>query len=190
MTENEISEANTSGSYPIHHCKGYVEEVEQLSLSYETIKRANRCGFNVVDFADCCLKTIKHNVNGNSYDDLAKVVDGFTDAVIPFLRKYEVKDIEVARFQSSDTHGDFVVYLSEQHSGYIIVESDENGEPSVRVTKGMEIWRYLNDPIHIVEAVISAIIVYAEKHQSIKDKWLFTFEDIEEISRVTENAEP
>jgi hypothetical protein len=178
MTENEISEASTSGSYPIHHCKGYVEEVEQLSLSYETIKRANRCGFNIVDFADYCLKTIKKNVNGNGYDDLAKVVDGFAQAAIPTLRKYEVKNIEVAQFQSSDAQEDFTVYLSQQHDGYIIVESDEKGEPSVRDTDGMEIWRYLSDPLHIVKAVISTIIAYAEKHQSIKDKWFVTLEDI------------
>jgi hypothetical protein len=182
-------EANPPGSHSIHHCKGYVEEVQQLSLSYETIKRANRCGLNVVDFADCCLKTIKHNVSGNGYDDLAKVVDGFADAAIPFLKKYEVKDIEVARFQSSDTQEDFIVYLSEQHGGYIIVKSVENGEPSVRVTDGMEIWRYLNNSLHIIEAVISTIIAYAEKHPSIKDKWLFTLEEIEEISKVTKNAE-
>ena len=183
-------EANPSGSYSIHHCEGYVKEVEQLSLSYETIKRAERCGFNVVDFADCCLKTIKHNANSNSYDDLAKVVDVFADAAIPFLKKYEVKDIEVARFQSSDTQKDFTVYLSQQQSGYIVVESDENGEPSIRGTKGMEIWRYLNNPLHIVEVVISAIIAYAEKHRSIKEEWLFTLEDVEEISRVTKNVEP
>ena len=175
-------EANPSDSYPIHHCKGYVEGVEQLSLSYETIKRANRCGFNVVNFANCCLKTIKH-VSGNGYDDLAKVVDGIAYAAIPLLKKYEVKDIEVARFQSSDTQEDFIVYLSQQQSGYIIVESDENGEPSVRITDGMKIWQYLNDPLQIVEAVISTIIAYAERHKSVKDKWLFTLEDIEKISR-------
>jgi hypothetical protein len=164
--------------YPVHHFWGYVEEVEQLSLTYETIKRASRCGFNVVDFADCCLKTMKHNVSGNGYDDLAKVVDGFAEAAIPTLRKYEVKNIEVAQFQSSGTQEDFTVYLSQQHDGYIIVESDENGEPSVRDTDGMEIWRYLNDPLHIVEAVISAIIAYAEKHQSVKGKWFVTLENI------------
>jgi hypothetical protein len=167
-----------SGVYPLHHCKGYIENIQHLSLSRETSRRAERSGFNVVDFADCCLKTIKHNVNGNGYNDLAKVVDGFAEAAIPTLRKYEVKNIEVAQFQSSDTQEDFTVYLSQQHDGYIIVESDENGEPSVRDTDGMEIWRYLNDPLHIVEAVISAIIAYAERHHSIKDKWFVTLEDI------------
>jgi hypothetical protein len=47
----------------------------------------------------------------------------------------------------------------------------------------MEIWRYLADPLRIVEAVISAIIAYAERYQSVKDDWLFTLEDVEEHSR-------
>ena len=172
------------GKHLVHHCKGYIENVQHLSLSRETSQLAKRSGFNVVGFADSCLKTITHNVSGNSYDDMAKIVDGFADAAILFLKKYRVKDIEVARFQSNDTQVEFTVYLSENHGGYIIVGKDENGvEQSVRVTNGMEIWRYLPDPLHIVEAVISAIIAYAERHQSIKDKWLFTLEDIEEISR-------
>ncbi len=54
----------------------------------------------------------------------------------------------------------------------------------------MEIWRYLNNPLHIIESVISAIIAYAEKHRAVKEEWLFTLEDIEEISRVTKNVEP
>jgi hypothetical protein len=40
-----------------------------------------------------------------------------------------------------------------------------------------------------VEAVISAMIAYAERHQSVKDKWLFTLKDIGEIARLTENVE-
>jgi hypothetical protein len=180
MTEKEI---NASNIHPIHFCKGYVEEIEQLSLSRETIERANRCGFNVVDFADSCLKTITHNVGGNSYDDMAKIVDGFGNAAILFLRKYEIKDIEVARFSSNDIEEEFTVFLSEKHGGYIIVKGDGNEKPSVRVTNGKEIWRYLPDPLHVIEAVISAIIAYAEKHQSAKDRWLFALEDVDEISR-------
>ena len=72
------------------------------------------------------------------------------------------------------------------HGGYIMVKEDENGEPTVRITKTSEIWRYLSEPLHVIEAVISAIIAYAEKHQSIKNQWLFTMEDIGEISRLTE----
>jgi hypothetical protein len=184
MTEKEIPEINeVSGDYPVHHCKGYIENVQHLPLSRETSQRAKRCEFNAVGFANSCLKTITHNVSSNSYDDMAKIVDGFADVAILYLKKYRIKDIEVAQFQSNDTQVEFTVYLSENYGGYIIVGKDENGEPSVRVTNGVEIWRYLPDPLHIVEAVISAIIAYAERHQSIKDKWLFTFEDIEEISR-------
>lgn len=182
MKKMKTGEEDT-GIYRLHHCRGYVENVQHLSLSQETSQRAKRCGYNVVGFADSCLKTITHNVSGNSYDDMAKIVDGFADVAILFLKKYQVKDVEVAHFQSSDTQEEFTVYLSENHGGYIIVRKDENGEPSVRVTNGMEIWRYLANPLHIVEAVISAIIAYAERHQSVKDKWLFVLEDVEEISR-------
>jgi hypothetical protein len=146
-----------------------VENVQQLSLSQEMSQRAKRCGFNVVGFAESCLKTITHNVSGNSYDDLAKVAEGFADVAILYLKKHQVKDIEVARLQSSDTEEEFTVYLSEKHGGYIIVGKDENGmEQSVRATNGMEIWRYLAVPLHIVEAVISAMIAYAERHQSVR----------------------
>jgi hypothetical protein len=169
------------GMYLVHHCKGYIENVEHLPLSKETSERAKHCGFNVVDFAEACLKTITHNVSGNGYDDMGKIVDSFADVVILFLKKYRIKDIEIARFQSNDTQEEITIYLSESHGGYLIVR-DENGEPSVRVTRGDEIWRYLGEPLHIIETIISAIVAYAEKHKSVKDKWLFTLEDIGEIS--------
>ena len=75
--------------YLVHHFKGYIENVQHLSLSREMSQRAKRCGFNVVGFTDSCLKTITHNVSGNSYDDMAKIVDGFADVAILFLKKYQ-----------------------------------------------------------------------------------------------------
>src|ERR687892_686882 len=165
---------NDKESTGVHHCKGYVDNVPHLSLSRETSQRAKKCGFNVVDFANSCLKTITHNVTSNGYDDVAKIVDIFADVVISFLKKYRIKDIEVARFQSSDNQEELSVYLSETHGGYIIVSEEESGEKSIRATDGDEIWRYLGEPLHIIETIISTIIAYAEKHQSVKDKWLFT----------------
>jgi hypothetical protein len=103
-----------------------VENVQQLSLSQEMSQRAKRCGFNVVGFAESCLKTITHNVSGNSYDDLAKVAEGFADVAILYLKKHQVKDIEVARLQSSDTEEEFTVSLSclssSNHRHFRIVE--------------------------------------------------------------------
>jgi hypothetical protein len=171
-----------TGMY-LHHCKGYIENVQHLSLSIETYKRAEKCGFNIVDLADSCLKTITHNVNGNGYDDMAKIADAFADVAILFLKKYQVKDIELARFHSGDTHEEFIICLSETYGGYIVGNVDENGKVTVRTTNGTEIWRYLGEPLDIVETVISAIIAYAEKHQYVKEEWLSTFEDIGEISR-------
>jgi ADP-ribosylglycohydrolase len=175
-------------SEKLHHCTGYIENIDHLEICKETIQRANNCGFKISDFADCCLKAINHNISStdNGYDDLAKVVESFAAVAILLLKKYQVKDVEVAHFKSNDTQEEFTVYLSEMHGGYIMVKEDENGEPTVRITKTSEIWRYLSEPLHVIEAVISAIIAYAEKHQSIKNQWLFTMEDIGEISRLTE----
>jgi hypothetical protein len=102
--------------------------------------------------------------------------------MILLLKKYQIRDIELARFHSSDSQEEFTVYLSETQGGYIVVKEDENGKSSGRGTDGNEIWRYLGEPLHIIETVISAIVAYAEKHQSVKENWLFTLEDIEEIS--------
>ena len=183
MVAEEHPEINDKETMKLHHCSGYIENVQHISLSKETSERAKRCGFDVVGFAYSCLKTITHNVTGNSYDDVAKIVDIFADVVILFLKKYQIKDIEIARFQSSDGQEELSVYLSETHGGYIVVSEEESGEKSVRVTDGNEIWRYLGEPLHIIETIISTIIAYAEKHQLIRDKWVYTLEDIEEISR-------
>jgi|SRR5215216_796768 len=168
MRQNmEISDNSkeATDTQPIHHCKGYIENVQHLSISQETIQRAKRHGFNMSDFAECCLKAINHSVSGthNGYDEIAKVAESFATVAILFLKKYQVKDIKVAHFQSNDTQKEFTVYLSEMHGGYIIVEENDNGEPSVKITNANEIWRYLAEPCHIIEAVISAIIAYASR---------------------------
>jgi hypothetical protein len=97
------SEEDTSTNR-LHHCKGYIENVQHLSISQETIQRAKRCGFNTSDFAECCLKAINHNTSStdNGYDDIAKIAENFADAAIPFLKRYQVKDVQVAHFQSND----------------------------------------------------------------------------------------
>jgi hypothetical protein len=128
-----------SGVYPLHHCKGYIENIQHLSLSRETSRRAERFGFNVVDFANSCLKSMTNNVNGNSYYDIAKIVDIFADVAILLLKKYQIRDIELARFHSSDSQEEFTVYLSETQGGYIVVKEDENGKSSGRGTDGNEI---------------------------------------------------
>jgi hypothetical protein len=114
---------------------------------------------------------------------MAKVAESFAAVAILFLKKYQVKDVKVAHFQSNDAQRELTVYLSVMHGGYILVEEADNREPSVRVTDANEIWRYLAQPLHIIETIISTIIAYAEKHKSIKNEWLFTLEDIGEISR-------
>ena len=64
-------------------------------MSIETIQRALKCGFDISEFAECCLKAINRKVHDtdNNYDDVAKAAESFVDAAIPFLKKYEVEDV-------------------------------------------------------------------------------------------------
>jgi hypothetical protein len=58
-----------------------------------------------------------------------------------------------------------LLFISQMQRGFILVEIDENGEHSVRTTDTEEIWRYLDEPRHIIQAVLSTIMAYAEKTQ-------------------------
>jgi hypothetical protein len=184
MTEKEDPEISEVSSHPLHHCRGYIEEIEPLPICRETIQRTRKCGFNILEFAELCLNAINANVTGNenTYEDIAKVVQSFTNASMPFLEKYQVKDIEVARFQIRYTTAEAVVYLSQMQKGFILVEIDENREQSIRTTETEEIWRYLDEPRHIIQTVLSTIISYAEKHKGIKDEWISTLQNIKDES--------
>jgi hypothetical protein len=185
MNTEEYPELNKEDSmYHLHHCRGYIEEIKPLLISRETIQRTRKCGFNILEFAESCLNAINTNVtsNENTYEDISKVVQSFANASMPFLEKYQVKDIEVGRFQIRYTNAEAVVFLSQMQKGFILVEIDENAEHSVRTTDTEEIWRYLNEPSHIMQAVLSTIIAYAEKHKSIKDEWILTLQNIKDES--------
>ncbi|HEY9387194.1 MAG TPA: hypothetical protein VIP70_09140 [Nitrososphaeraceae archaeon] len=179
MTEKEINEES---GMQLHHCKGYLDEIESLPICGETIERSKKCGFNTLEFAESCLNAINANVtsNENTYEDIAKVVQSFANASMPFLDKYQVKDIEVGRFQIRYTSAEAVVYLSQMQRSFILVEIDENGEHSVRTTDTEEIWRYFDEPRHIIRAVLSTIMAYAEKHKAIKDEWILTLQNIKD----------
>jgi hypothetical protein len=185
MTEKEDPEISEEvSSHPLHHCRGYVEEIEPLPICRSMIQRTRKCGFNILEFAESCLNAINTNVtsNENTYEDLVKVVQSFANASMPFLEQYQVQDIKVARFQIRYTSTVAVVYLSQMQKGLILVEIDENGEQTVRTTDAEEIWRYLDEPSHIIQAVLSTIISYAEKHKGIKDEWISTLQNIKEES--------
>ncbi|HEY9386165.1 MAG TPA: hypothetical protein VIP70_03945 [Nitrososphaeraceae archaeon] len=181
MTEKEDPEISQESSQHIHHCKGYIEDIESLPICRGTIQRAKKCGFNTLEFAESCLNAINQDVTDeNTYEDIAKVVQSFANASMPFLEKYQVKDIEVGRFQIRYTSAKAVVYLSQMQKGIILVEFDANAEYSVRTTDTEEIWRYLDEPRHIIEAVLSTIMAYAEKHKAIKDEWILTLQNIKD----------
>jgi hypothetical protein len=181
MTEKVI---NKESGMQLHHCKGYLDEIESVPICTETMERAKKCGFNPIEFAESCLNAINENVtsNENTYEDIAKVVQSFANSSMPFLEKYQVKDIEVGCFQIRYTNAEAVAYLSQMHQGFIVVEIDENGEHSVRTTDTEEIWRYLDEPSHIIQAVVSTIMAYAEKHKAIKDEWILTLQNIKDES--------
>src|SRR5215475_9989189 len=130
----------------LHHCEGYIEDIEPLPICRETIQRARKCGFNTLEFAESCLNALKDSVisDENSYEDIARVIDSFVNASMPFLEKYRVKDIEVARFELNHTNSEAIVYLSGTNGGFIFVEVDENAKYSVKKISAIAIWRYLD----------------------------------------------
>lgn len=178
--ENEFADQEDD----LHICKGYVQS-EALSLNQSTIKRAQHAGLGVplLKFSEGFLAGMHQmQINENTYDELAKIVDLLKDLALPLLKNYGAPNVEIASFVSPD-NGLNTVYLSGMHSGIIIVTTDENGHPIVSDTNSQEIWRYLYGPSKIVENIVSMLIAVAEKHKSIKDDWISSFQKIRELSQ-------
>jgi hypothetical protein len=73
-------------------------------------------------------------IEENTYDELAKIIDLLKDLALPLLKNYGAPNVEIASFVSPD-NGLNTVYLSSMHSGIIIVTTDENGHPIIRDTR-------------------------------------------------------
>lgn len=185
--ESNMEVENEFTSQDLHVCKEYVQP-EILPLKLLTIKRAQYVGIGVqlLKFSEDFLAGINQmQINENTYDGLAKIVDLLKDLALPLLKNYGSPNVEIASFVSPD-NGLNIVYLSSMHSGIIIVTADENGHPIVSDTNSQEIWRYLNEPSKIVENIVSMLIAVAEKHKSIKEDWISSFQKIRELSQQIE----
>jgi hypothetical protein len=167
----------------LHTCKGYVQP-ETLSLNQFTIKRARYAGIGepLLNFSNGFLAGINQmQINENTYDELAKIVDLLKDLALPLLGNYRAPNVEIGSFMSPDTGLMNVIYLSRMQSGIIIVE--ENGDTIVSNTNSQEIWRYLYEPFKIVENIVSMLITVAEKHKSIRNDWISSFQKIRDLSQ-------
>lgn len=170
----------------LHTCKGYVQP-EALPLNQSTIKRAHYAGIgtSLLNFSEGFLAGMNQMQKENTYDELAKIVDLLKDLAFPLLKNYGAPNVEIASFVSPD-NGLNIIYLSSMHSGIIIVTTDENGHPIVSDTNSQEIWRYLYGPSKIVENIVSMLIAVAEKHKSVKDDWISSFQKIRDLSQRVE----
>ena len=113
-----------------HICKGYVQP-EALPLNQLTIKRAQYAGIGgpLLSFSEGFLTGINQlQINENTYDELAKIIDLLKDLAFPLLQDYGAPNVEIGSFASPD-NGPNIIYLSSMHIGIIIVTTDENGHP-------------------------------------------------------------
>ena len=169
----------------LHICKGYVQP-EALPSNQLTIKRAQYAGISIplLNFSEGFLAGINQmQIKENTYDELAKIVDLLKDLAFPLLENYGAPNVEIGMFVSSDTGLGNVIYLSSMQRGIIIVTIDENGHTTVNNANSQEIWRYLYGPSKIVENIVSMLIAVAEKHKSIKDDWISSFQKIKDLSQ-------
>ncbi|MGH9978624.1 MAG: hypothetical protein ACRD8Z_22755 [Nitrososphaeraceae archaeon] len=170
----------------LHICKGYVQP-EALPLNQLTIKRAQYAGIWVplLNFSEGFLAGINQmQIKENTYDDLANIIDLFKELALPLLGNYRAPNVEIGSFMSPDTGLMNVIYLSRMQNGIIIVE--ENGHIIVSNMNSQEIWRYLYEPFKIVENIVSMLIAVAEKHKSIRDDWISSFQKIRDLSQQIE----
>jgi hypothetical protein len=169
-----------------HICKGYVQP-EALPLNQLTIKRARHAGLGVplLNFSKGFLTgTDQMEIKENTYDDLAKIIDLLKDLALPLLGNYRAPNVEIGSFMSPDTGLMNVIYLSRMQSGIIIVE--ENGHTIASNMNSQEIWRYLYEPSKIVENIVSMLIAVADKHKSIRDDWIGSFQKIRDLCQQVE----
>lgn len=179
----EMEDEFTNQADDLHICKGYVQP-EVLTLNQFTIKRAQYAGVSVplLNLSKGFLTgIIQMQIKENTYDELAKIVDLLKGLALPLLKNYCAPNVEIGSFVSPDTDHEYAIYLSTMHSGIIIVTMDENGHTIVRNTNSQEIWRYIYEPSKIVENIVSMLIAVAEKHKSLKDDWISSFQKIRDL---------
>jgi hypothetical protein len=88
-----------------------------LGLSRDVIERAKAAGINISSITEQLLNAITYEpTSAVTYDDLVKAYEALFEAMTHILQQYRTL-VEVARFVSSDTNKEHVVFLT-QH-GYL-----------------------------------------------------------------------
>ena len=170
----------------LHVWNEYVK-VQALSLDHSTIKRAREAGIGelLLELSTDVLASVEQlGIRGYNYEDMAKIVGAIQHAISPFQKLYHGPNIEIGSFNSPDTGALNIVYLSEY--GITLETIDQVNGREVRDTDPIEIWRYLYWPSKIVENVVSTMIAVAEKHKSIKNDWILSFQRIGDLCLGTE----
>jgi hypothetical protein len=162
-------------------CKGYVE-TECLPLDQTTIIRAQKVGIGelLVKLSEDILVEIEQlGITENNYEDMAKIVKAIQDAISPILVRYHAPNIEIASFISPDTGVLNTVCISEY--GITLKTTDQIEGIEVRSTDPSEIWRYIYPPSKIAENIVSTMIAVAEKHKSIRDDYVISFQKMRDL---------
>jgi hypothetical protein len=157
-------------------------KVHALTLDLSTIKRAREAGIGelLIELSRDVLAAIQQlGIGKYNYEDMAKIVGAVQNAISPFQKLYHGPNIEIGSFISSDTGALNTVFLSEY--GIVLETRDQVSGREVRDTDPVEIWRYLYWPSKIVENVVSTMIAVVEKHKSINDDWILSFQRINEL---------
>ena len=156
--------------------------VQALSLDHSTIKRAREAGIgkSLEELSRDVVAAVQQlGIREYNYEDMAKIVGAVQNAILPFQTRYHGANIEMGSFISPDTGALNTVILSEY--GIVLETIDQVNGREVRDTGPVEIWRYLYWPSRIVENVVSTMIAVAEKHKSINDDWILSFQRINEL---------
>jgi hypothetical protein len=165
----------------LHLCKGYAEG-KHIQLDYSTIVRAQKVGIidvllKIVDNFHVGLEQL--GIKENNYEEMAKIVLMLQEAVVPIQKRFHTPNVVIGSFESPDTGDLNTIYLTEY--AMVLETKDPVNGGEVRGTDPSEIWRYLYPPSRIVENIVSTIIAVAEKHKSIKDDWILSFQRIKDL---------
>ena len=177
-SDMEMEDEFTNQADELHICKGYVQ-AEALALNQLTIKRAHEAGVgeSMLKLSVDVLSGIEQlGMKENNYEDMAKIIEIVQEATSTLQKRYHAPNIKIGSFVTPDTGASNTVYITEY--GIILEAIDQINGIEVRKTDPAEIWRYLYEPLKVVENIISTFIAVAEKHKAIKDDWIRSFQRI------------
>ena len=182
-SEMDLEDELADQEHDLHICNGYVE-AKPMPLDYSTIMKAQEIG--IIDSLLKCAENFlvgleQLRIKENNYEEMAKIVSLLQDICRPIHKIFHAPNIVIGSFVSPDTGALNTVFLTEY--GIILETVDPIKGREVRDSDPSEIWRYLYEPRKIVENVVSTFIAVAEKHKSIRDDWILSFQRIRDLCR-------